>query len=49
MKGEIVLARPLADAVRKAFQDPAVRADFEKWYKERYGKEYEWQQQRVRD
>lgn len=39
-----MLSRIVERKVRLAFEDPAVRADFEEWYEERYGKKYEWEQ-----
>ena len=32
----------LLQKVRDYFTDPEHRKDFEKWYQERYGKEYVW-------
>lgn len=32
----------IAQRVRDHFKDTANRAEFEEWYKHRYGKKYEW-------
>ncbi|NLY09391.1 MAG: hypothetical protein GXZ11_05775 [Tissierellia bacterium] len=36
------LSQALINAVKKTLEDEAMRRDFERWYFEKYGEEYEW-------
>lgn len=36
------VAASLAEMVHKYFQNPEHRQEFGEWYKEKYGKEYDW-------
>lgn len=36
------LGRLLAKTVAKYFEDASHRAEYEKWYRDKYGKEYVW-------
>ena len=42
------LAIELAKKVSEYYQDPAHRREFERWYKETYGKSYVWEDRRER-
>lgn len=39
---ESALCSLLAERVKAYFQDPEHRKEFEDWYKQKYGKDYEW-------
>lgn len=38
-----LMGKYLAKTVREYFRDPENRKKFEKWYKEKYGRDYVWE------
>lgn len=38
----VVVSHSLYGTVQDYFKDPKHRAEFQRWYKEKYGKHYKW-------